>query len=305
MAAKRYKMLYEIFWVQLGGDLQELDPKRMDYMKKVFKGIKAKLGKKYKNVLDDETKLKIVLMLGSTASDQCIWPLYRLMTDMNQHDTIRHAAASQLSVLGPEVRESEALVDNLIADLGYHHAAVRAAAAFALGWEGNQRAVSPLVDALCDPDPEVQQAAVGALANIGDDHLFDILASAMQRSSKEQQRCILYHLSCFKSRHHEVIRICEEYLIQPDADLRYDALVVLDSVCGPHKPLHLYLQCLEDDDLRIREQALRYLAGADRSHLRRKNMDLCVLPLVQDRSPNVRQAAIRLLNHIGHGPVAV
>ena len=36
-----------------------------------------------------------------------------------------------------------------------------------------------------------------------------------------------------------------------------------------------------------------------------KNMDLCVLALVQDISPTVRQAAIRLLNHIGHGPVAV
>lgn len=257
------------------------------------------------NVADDETKLKIVLMLGSTASDQCVWPLYRLMTDMNQHDTIRHAAASQLSLVGAEVQDSDALVDNLIADLGYHHAAVRAAAAFALGWEGNQRAVPPLVEALCDPDPEVQQAAVGALANIGDERLFDTLAKALQRSSKEQQRCILYHLSCFRSRHREVIEICEDYLRQPDADLRYDALVVLDTVCGIQKPLHLYLQCLEDDDLRIREQALLYLAGADRSHLRRKNMDLCVLPLVQDRSPNVRQAAIRLLNHIGHGLVAV
>lgn len=257
------------------------------------------------DVADDETKLKIVLILGSTASDKCIWPLYRLMTDMNQNDTIRHAAASQLSLVGASVIDSDALVDNLIADLGYHHAAVRAAAAFALGWEDNQRAVPPLVDALCDPDPEVQQAAVGALANIGDERLFDILAKAMQRSSKEQQRCILYHLSCFHSRHSEVIGICEEYLLQPDADLRYDALVVLDSVCGPHKPLHIYLRCLEDRDLRIREQALLYLAGADRRQLRRKNMDLCVLPLVQDRSPTVRQAAIRLLNQIGYGLVAV
>ena len=257
------------------------------------------------DVADDETKLRIVLLLGSIASDQSVWPLYRLMTDLNQHDTIRHAAASQLSMVGGVVRDVDALVDNLIADLAYHHAAVRAAAAFALGWEGNQRAVPPLVDALCDPDPEVQQAAVGALANIGDERLFDTLAKAMQRSSKEQQRCILYHLSCFKSRHQEVVEICGGYLNQSDADLRYDALVVLDSVCGTQKPLHLYLQCLEDDDLRIREQALLYLAGADRSHLRRKNMDLCVLPLAQDRSPNVRQAAIRLLNHIGHGPVAV
>ena len=257
------------------------------------------------DVADDETKLKIVLMLGSTASDQCVWPLYRLMTDLNQHDTIRHAAASQLSLVGAEVQDGDALVDNLIADLGYRHAAVRAAAAFALGWEGNQRAVPPLVEALCDPDPEVQQAAVGALANIGDERLFDTLAKALQRSSKEQQRCILYHLSCFRSRHREVMEICEDYLRQSDADLRYDALVVLDTVCGAYKPLHLYLRCIEDDDLRIREQALLYLAGADRSHLRRKNMDLCVLPLVQDRSPNVRQAAIRLLNHIGHGLVAV
>ena len=257
------------------------------------------------DVADDETKLKIVLLLGSMGSARAVWPLYRLMTDLNQNDTIRHAAASQLSLVGAMTKDHGALVDNLIADLGYHHAAVRAAAAFALGWEGNQRAVGPLVDALCDVDPEVQQAAVGALANIGDERLFDVLANAMWRSTKEQQRCILYHLSCFKSHHKEVIEICAHYLGQGDADLRYDALVVLDSVSGTQKPLHLYLQCLEDQDRRIREQALVYLAGADRGQLRRKNMDLCVLPLVQDASPVVRQAALRLLNHIGHGPVPV
>ena len=257
------------------------------------------------DVADDETKLKIVLMLGSMASDQAVWPLYRLMTDLNQHDTIRHAAASQLSLVGAVIKNDDALVDNLVADLGYHHAAVRAAAAFALGWEGNQRAVAPLVDALYDVDPEVQQAAVGALANIGDERLFEVLTKTMQRSGKEQQRCILYHLSCFKSRHREVVEICAHYLDQSDADLRYDALVVLDSVSGAQKPLHLYLRCLEDSDLRIREQALIYLARADKGLLRRKNLDLCVLPLVQDDSPGVRQAAIRLLNHIGNGPVPV
>ncbi|MDA8138326.1 MAG: HEAT repeat domain-containing protein, partial [Desulfobacteraceae bacterium] len=222
-----------------------------------------------------------------------------------QNDSLRHAAAVQLSLVGGLVATSdtEALVESLIADLMHQDATMRANAAFALGWEGNQRAVPHLVEAMCDADIEVQQAAVSALSNIRDERLFSYLADRLLRGSKEQKRCILYHLGCFTSKQKEVVQICAHYLSNMDADLRYDALVVLDAVSNKEKPIHLYLHCLKDTDVRIREQALVYLSGLDSRRL--KGVETCVRPLLKDLSPNIRQAAIRLLHHIYDGPAVL
>lgn len=254
---------------------------------------------------DPDLKLKIVLMLGTMADANVIEPLYRIMTEATLGESLRHAAAVQLSLVAASLQgsQTDALTDSLIADLGHADPVVRAHAAFALGWEGNQRAVPSLIDMLCDEDVEVQQAAVSALSNIHDERLFACLTERLTRGSKEQQRCILYHLCCFSSKQDEVIQICTNYLSHKDADLRYDALVVLDAVSGAEKPLSLYLQCLRDCDGRIREQALVYLGIADEHHL--KGLTPHIRPLLRDPSPNIRQAAIRLLHHIGDGLTAV
>jgi HEAT repeat protein len=256
-------------------------------------------------VADPDLKLKIVLMLGTVGDSQVIWPLYRIMTDAAETETLRHAAAVQLSLVAGMVPDAatDGLAESLLADLAHPDATLRANAAFALGWEGNQRAVSALIDTLCDEDAEVQQAAVSALSNIRDDRLFTCLAERLMRGSKEQQRCILYHLCCFTSKQREVVRICTHYLSHVDADLRYDALIVLDAVSGEKKPLTLYLQCLKDADARIREQALLYMALADESRL--KGLTSHIRPLLQDHSPGIRQAAVRLLHHICDGLTAV
>jgi len=252
---------------------------------------------------ENDLKLKIVLMLGTMPFELVAWPLYQVMGDTALNESIRHAAAVQLSLVGAQSRNNDALVENLLTDLGHPDSILRANAAFALGWEGNQRAVAALVDALCDKDMEVQQAAVSALSNIRDDRLFVFLADRLKRGGKEQQRCILYHLGEFTSRRKEVQRICTRYLSHIDADLRYDALVVLDAICDDEKPLSLYARCLQDKDERIREQALHYMAKADECHL--DEVVQHVHPLLKDRSPIIRQAAIRLMNMIYKGPVAV
>lgn len=257
------------------------------------------------DVAENDLKLKIVLMLGTVAEPQVIWPLYKIMTDTRQNESLRHAAAVQLSLVGGMIisDEVDALVDSLIADLMYDDPLIRANAAFALGWEGNQRAVPHLVESLCDSDIEVQQAAVSALSNIRDDRLFTFLIDRLKRGSKEQQRCILYHLGCFSSRQLQVIQICTHYLSDKDADLRYDALVVLDAVSGSEKPLHLYLYCLQDSDVRIREQALVAMTAMNGSRL--KGIEVQIRPLLRDPSPSIRQAAVRLLHHIYDGPAAL
>jgi HEAT repeat protein len=254
---------------------------------------------------DSDLKLKIVLMLGTMADSQVIEPLCNIMRDGCQTESLRHAASVQLSLVGGMVKgsESENLAASLVADLGSDNPMVRANAAFALGWDGNLKAVAPLVDALCDEDLEVQQAAVSALSNINDDRLFTALAKRLKCGAKEQQRCILYHLCGFSNRQAAIAEICGEYLGHKDADLRYDALVVLDAVSQGEKPLAIYLQCLKDSDPRIREQALLLLPQGDKQRL--KPITAFVQPLVQDPCANIRQAAVRLLHHINDGPCAL
>ncbi|MFZ1986165.1 MAG: HEAT repeat domain-containing protein [Desulfatitalea sp.] len=254
---------------------------------------------------DNDLKLKIVLMLGTMADFQVIGPLCNIMRDWSLAESLRHAASVQLSLVGGMVKgpESENLAAGLISDLESDNPIVRANAAFALGWDGNLKAVAPLVNALCDEDLEVQQAAVSALSNINDDRLFTALAERLKCGAKEQQRCILYHLCGFSDRQAVVAEICGEYLGHKDADLRYDALVVLDAVSEGEKPLAIYLRCIEDDDPRIREQALLLLSQADKQRL--KPMAARVQPLVLDPCANIRQAAVRLLHHINDGPSAL
>jgi HEAT repeat protein len=254
---------------------------------------------------DSDLKLKIVLMLGTMADSQVIAPLCNIMRDGCQTESLRHAASVQLSLVGGMVKgsESENLAASLVADLGSDNPMVRANAAFALGWDGNLKAVAPLVYALCDEDLEVQQAAVSALSNINDDRLFVALAERLKCGAKEQQRCILYHLCGFSNRRAAIAEICGEFLGHKDADLRYDALVVLDAVSEGEKPLATYLQCLEDDDPRIREQALLLMSQADKQRL--KPVTARVQPLVQDPCANIRQAAVRLLHRISDGPSAL
>lgn len=254
------------------------------------------------NIADDDLKLRIVLLLGTLASPQTVWPLYGLMRNINQSDTIRHAAAVQLSVMGGTLENTRQLVSQLIADLHHTDPFVRANAAFAMGWEGNLPAYSPLIRALNDTDAEVQQAAVNALSNLRDDSVFQSLADQLQQGPKEQQRSILYNLWRFPSRKQQTIGIYTRFLQHTDADLRYDALALLDAVGEPQAHLSHYLQCLKDPEAKIRELALVRLVSIDKGLLNKLAPHVRIL--AHDPAPKPRQAAIRLLHHICPTPVA-
>ncbi len=245
------------------------------------------------NFADEDFKLKIVLMLGALAGPKVVHPIYRIMLDGTQNETVRHAAAVQLSLIGGSLPEQDTLVRRLIADLHRQDPTVRANAALALGWEGNQPATGPLVNALEDEDLEVQQAAVTALSNQKDDHCFFLLAERLERAPKEQQRYILYHLANFENRTLEFVRICTRYLKHSDADLRYDALVALEGAAMDDAFVQAALSCLKDPDARVREQALLSLARARELSLAHIETDLH--PLLKDVSAPVRQRLISLL----------
>ena len=255
-------------------------------------------------VADEELRLKIVLMLGTLARPQVIWPLYGLMRDDQQSESIRQAAAIQLSVVGGMMADNEALVDQLLVDLGHKDPFVRANAAFALGWEGNQRAVRTLAELLHDPDVEVQQAAVNALSNVKDESLFQILTERLAHGSHDQQRTILYNLYRFASRQKDVVEIYIRYMRHPEGDLRYDALAVFDAVAEPGDHLPVYGNCLQDCEARIRELALVRLGSVDPLSLSLSGLQPLVRSLAQDRQPQVRRAAIKLLRHMEPMPMS-
>lgn len=245
---------------------------------------------------DDDLKVKIVILLGTISRPKVIWSLLDIMRDGNLGESIRQAAAIQISVVGATQKGSDKLVAELRKDLESDHPVVRSNAAFALGWEGNMAAAPDLIDCLADDDLEVQQAAVNALSNLHDDSLFTLLTRRLQKGSKEQQRSILYNLGHFPSRHGEAARICRTYMHHGDADLRYDALVVLHTVSETARDLSTYENCLQDPDMRIRELALTRLLIIERGLL--KQLVPKVRKLVDDPHNHVRQAATRLLHYI-------
>lgn len=248
------------------------------------------------NCADEQLKVKIVIMLGTIARPKVVWTLLEIMQNDDQGESIRQAAAIQISVIGATLKEPGKLIGHLRRDLESDIPFVRANAAFALGWEGNIAVAPDLIDCLSDDDLDVQQAAVNALSNLKDDSLFTLLTKRLQKGAKEQQRSILYNLGHFPSRHGEAAQICRTFLFHKDADLRYDAMVVLHSVSEPVQDLELYEHCLEDPDARIRELALTRMRLIERKRL--KEMAVKVRHLVADPIPSVRQAATRLLHYI-------
>jgi HEAT repeat protein len=198
--------------------------------------------------------------------------------------------------VGGELSVSEPLVYQLLELLQGGSTFERANAAFALGWRGNLQAAPFLIDCLFDTETEVQQAAVNALSNIQDDRLFRVLTDRLDKASKEQQRSILYNLGQFSARYNEIFQICKNYLFNGDRDLRYDALVVLNTIADPNKSVTLLEKCLTDPDARIRERALATLMAADHHLLTKLAPE--VRKLLNDNSSYVRRAAVRLIHHM-------
>ena len=248
------------------------------------------------NVADEDIKIKIVLLMGALANTKVVPPLLAIMQDGSQTESIRQAAAIQISVVGGLIAGTDELVDRLLEALKSDAPFDRANAAFALGWEGNGRATPHLIECLLDPAYEVQQAAVNALCNLQEDKIFAILTERLKQSAKEQQRTILYNLGHFSARHYEITQICKAFLQHSDPDLRYDALVVLHTVSEPEDYLDLYKRCLQDEDKHVRELALTHLDGLEPNLL--MTVEDAIRAVLNDDCTSVYQAAIRLLHQM-------
>lgn len=204
-------------------------------------------------------KRKIIILLGSFAKQDAADAFLCMMKDDQENDEIRHLTAIQLSVMFPFLENSQPMIEEMIQNLTHPDAQIRAYTALTLGWEGNIQAAIPLIELLYDEDSDVQQAAVNALINLKDDRIYRLLIDRLENGPLEQKRCILYHLWLFSSRQNDVLAVYKKYLTHENADLRYDALVLMDTVARPESCIASYRKCLSDDDPRVRALAMERL----------------------------------------------
>jgi len=245
---------------------------------------------------DQELKHEIILLLGSWAKQEVAWPLYEILTDTKENKDIRNSASIELSVIFPFLKEPQPLLDRLLEDLKSPHAELRIYAAFALGWEGNTQAAIPLIELLYDSDIRVQQTAVNALSNMRDDRIFSLMLERLEHGPFEQKRCILLNLWRFYSKHKEVISVYLTYLNHENADLRFNALVLLGSITEAKNYVSVYRRRLKDKDTRIRALALRELNEANREDLLGFKEE--IEEMLSEPDMKVKQAAINILKRL-------
>jgi HEAT repeat protein len=217
------------------------------------------------------------------------------MTDGSESEEIRHDAAIQLSVIGPFLKNPQALADRLREEIESSDAERRLHATFALGWQGNSQAAISLIERLYDSDDRVQQTAVNALCNLRDDRVLDLLLDRLNNGPVEQKRIILFNLWRFHFNREKATSVYLKYLEHENPDLRFDALVCLGPIAQVREHLDIYRRCLKDKDARIRELALKRLAEEARA-IARKSLRAEIEPLLNDPDMKVKSAALSILS---------
>jgi HEAT repeat protein len=245
---------------------------------------------------DNALKQKIILLLGSSAKQEIAWPLYKMLSDPLENEEIRYIAAIQLRVISPTLKDAQPLIDRLLQDLENKDPEMRMYAASALGWNGNFQAAIPLIALLFDSDMDVMQAAVNSLTDLGDDRIFIILIDRLKYGSLDQKRCILFNLWHLTSKQDEVIEVYMEYLNHSNAELRYDSLVLLRALTEPEECLSAYIECLNDDDSRIRLLALECIGEADKNQI--VDFKKKIAAMYADPDLDVQAAAKKIMSQL-------
>lgn len=245
---------------------------------------------------DNKLKRKIIMLLGGFAKQEVVWPLYQIMVDQKEDEEIRHFASIQLSVTLPLLEERQPLIDKLLEKLKEKDPELRMHAAFALGWEGNTQAAIPLIELLYDPDIQVQQTAVNALANLRDDRILGLMLERLEHGPLEQKRCILFNLWRFYSKRREVESVYLQYLEHEDADLRLDALALLGSMTTVEAHFATYCKCLNDENSRIRALALKQIGKVGSEKL--ADLKGKLTEMLSDPDAEVKRTAIKILKTI-------
>ncbi|QTA81385.1 HEAT repeat-containing protein [Desulfonema limicola] len=241
---------------------------------------------------DDEDLQNIIILLAGFADQKTVIPIYELIKDPKKNETIRHIASIQFCIIAPRIPDLQPVINCLLEDINNPDPEIRMYSAIALGWEGNYQAAIPLIDLLYDPDKDVQQAAVHALSNMGDDRIFRLLKDRLEHGSPEQQKSILFNLWQFDSKKKEVSLIYLDYLNHEDPELRFDALTLLDIVADIDSYLAAYCKCLNDSMPGIRRLALERLQEIP-DKIPHESYEQ-IENLISDPDIKVRQEAVKL-----------
>jgi len=243
---------------------------------------------------DGELKREILFVLGTFANEQCIGPLYEIMTDSAEDEEIRQHAAIQISVMGPLLKDAQSLIDKLLKDIASADRDLRLHATFALGWKGNVEAGIPLIERLYDSDEGVRQTAVNALCNLRDDRILPLLLERLEHGDSEQKHAILLNLWRFTAKKDEVIKVYLKCLVHDDAAMRFDALACFGLLVETRDHLEVYRKLLKDTEPRIRSLAINRLAE-DAAQAAMQRFPMEIEALLEDRDMNVKHAALKIL----------
>ncbi len=243
-----------------------------------------------------EFKDEIIFLLGGVAQNQVIWPLYEIMTDTGENEVTRHSAASQISVTAAFLEDTADLTEKLLMDIEGPDPVLRRLAAFAVGWEKNEKAAIPLIGLMYDDDPDIQKTAVNALANLRDGRLLKILLDRLEHGPQEQKRAILFNLWRFSDRREEVIQVYLKHLDHKNESLRFVTLAVFDSITEAKDYIPIYRRCLRDPYARVRELALKRLTALSVERLTDLRDRIKELSADPDRA--VKKAATALINKL-------
>ena len=234
-------------WLERPGELPEINDQAVLLMRRALGPAPAAM------------KMRIMLLLGSSRRPSAADTLYTIMIDGEQTDEVRRFAAVQLCALGPGLEIEAILVARLKEQLNSQHSQQRANAAIALGWEGHLDCVLDLLEVLYDTDPDVQEAAVEALTNLGDARIVAPFIERLQTAPPAQQKVILYNIERFAGADQRVADTYLNYLSHPNPELRLDALSLLGRVSSTVEHLDDYADCLGDADPAVRAMALDHL----------------------------------------------
>ena len=243
-----------------------------------------------------DIKVEVMLLLASFAKPEASWIFYEMIKNESEGEEIRNNASIHLSVVGPFLKDPQPLVEKLLNDLESPDADLRLYATFALGWEGNHQAAIPLIGRLYDSDIRVQQNAVNALCNIRDDRILNMLLERLEHGPEEQKRAILFNLWRFYSKREEVKNVYLKYLEHENAEMRFDALVLLGPLEEDENFVEVYRKCLRDNDQRIRKLALEMLSENSGSLLPETREEISVL--VDDPDMEIKRLAMNILKKL-------
>ena len=248
-------------------------------------------------ITDRQFKHRIISLFGSLNKPKLVWSLFKIMSDENESEDVRHHASVQLNTMAAGLKNPQRLIKELTKNLNHPDPFTRALTVFALGWEGNYSAAIALIEKIYDPDIEVQQASVDALTNLGDQRIFSFLVDRLEYAPVDQKKVILYNLANFTDHHEQLIDIYLKYMEHDDPELRCDALAVMGSIAATEVFMAAIQRGLKDPNRQVKTLCLENLSDFSSDDLVSISSEIAAL--TRDPEPSVRQAAKELLASLG------